>query len=101
MKAIEKTLEQIKNKATNKEGARMPKLQAIKDLLDFYNIKCGNIRTETTFRTRGCGIAKEGYSLTFTMKSGSIETLNTTCPYYSMNAPFSARYILDAIAEAN
>jgi hypothetical protein len=101
MKAIEKTLEQIKSKAQHNSSTRMPNLKAIKELLDFYNIKSSALRPETTFRTRGCGIAKEGYSLTFTMKSGSTKKLDTTCPYYSMNASLRAHDILQAIEEQN
>lgn len=99
MKAIEKTLNQLKLKAENIQGSRMPNLKAIKELLDFYGIKSSKLEYSFTWRERGCGIAKEGLILTFYFKSGSSRTLDTTDSYYSMNTFFYANAILEAIKE--
>jgi hypothetical protein len=99
MKAIEKTLNQIKLKAENIQGSRMPNLKAIKELLDFYGIKSTKPEYCFTWRERGCGIAKEGLMLTFYFKNGSARTLDTTDSYYSMNTFFYAKAILEAIKE--
>ena len=92
-----KTIKKLINKATGKDGARMPSLIDISILLSDNNVKHDNPSKSFRLKSRGCGIAKNGYSMRIYENSDSGRLFDTTDSYYSMNSQINARYILDIL----
>ena len=92
-----KTIQKLINKANGVDGARMPSLIDIAILLSDNNVKHDNPSKAFTLKSRGCGIAKNGYSMRIYKSSDSSRLFDTTDSYYSMNSQLNARYILDIL----
>lgn len=91
------TIQKLINKANGTDGARMPSLIDISILLSDNNVKHDNPSKALRFKSRGCGIAKNGYSMRIYRSSDSARLFDTTDSYYSMNSQSNARYILDIL----
>ena len=91
------TTQKLINKANGIDGARMPSLIDISILLSDNNIKHDNPTKAFTLKTRGCGIAKNGYSMRIFQSNDSSRLFDTTDSYYSMNSKMNSQYILDIL----
>ena len=92
-----KTIQKLINKANGIDGARMPNLIDISILLSENNVKHDTPTKAFRFKSRGCGIAKNGYSMNIYSTSDSGRLFDTTDSYYSMNGESNARYILEIL----
>lgn len=91
------TIQKLINKANGIDGARMPSLIDISILLSKNNVKHDTPTKSFRFKSRGCGIAKNGYSMYIYSSSNSSRLFDTTDSYYSMNSQSNARYILEIL----
>lgn len=94
---IENTLNRLIEKSEYKQGARMPSIKQIKELLEWYGIKTSRIETEKIYRTYGIGAYKEGYSFNFTSKNGHEINLNNCSQSYMNGAEYYAKLIIETI----
>jgi hypothetical protein len=91
------TIQKLINKANGLDGARMPSLIDISILLSDNNIKHDNPSKAILLRTRGCGIAKNGYSMRIYKSDDSSRLFDTTDSYYSINSKMNSQYILNIL----